>query len=152
MNKFNFRLQKVLEYKAHIEKQRQQELIRIQVRLEQEKQRLSTLCDEQQAYQHNRLESTQQGATQNEILMIEKYLQHLKRKIQEQNQIIDQHRTHFTKKQTELRAIMQEKKSLEKYKEKKRAEYEKLILNQEQNFLDELALKNYQPVIQKANQ
>jgi flagellar FliJ protein len=152
MKKFNFRLQKVLEFKEHIEKQKQQELIRIRTRLEQERQTLLKLSNEQQTYQHNRLESTKQGATPNEILMIEKYLQHLKRKIQKQYLIIHQQQIHFTKKQEELRAIMQEKKSLEKYKAKKRTEYEKLIMGQEQNFLDELAIRNFQPLIHKVTQ
>lgn len=143
MKKFNFRLQKVLEYKEHIEKKRQQELAIIQTRIDQAKQVLTDLNQEQNNYQTNCAESVIKGTTRENILMIEKYLQALKTKIKFQEGVLKQQLMFFKQKQQQLRAISNEKQSLEKYKEQKKEEHEKNLMAIEQDFLDEIALRKY---------
>lgn len=146
MKKFKFRLQKVLEVKQHLEKMRQQELALLLDKLKAEKIFCDKCINERDDYRQMRIRTERQGAGKSEILMIEQYLQHLKKKIIHHHQIVDRLELAISEKQHELRKVMMDKKSMEKYREKKHTEYEKTVLFSEQIFLDELAARKFQPI------
>ena len=146
MKKFKFRLQKVLEVKQHLEKMRQQELALLLDKLKTEKIFCEKYINERDDYRQMRTRTENQGARKSEILMIEQYLQHLKKKISHQHQIVDRLERAISEKQRELRKVMMDKKSMEKYRDKQHNEYEKTVLFSEQIFLDELAVRKFQPI------
>ena len=147
MKKFNFRLQKVLELKQHIEKRKQQELASLIKKLDGEKIVMKKLMDERESNQHQRKQFEGKGTKLLEISLVDKYLQFVRQRINHQKQVINQLETAISKKQSELLAAMKEKKTLENYKQKKRNEYQKAVQIMEQNFLDELAIRKYHPTI-----
>jgi len=144
VKKYKFELQTVLEVKQHLEKQRQQQLAALESKLNAEKKALLSLIQEQSLCRQKRMTIEQEGAQSHDILMIESYLQKLKHTIQLQQRTVNQLKMAFNKKQQELINVMREKKSLEKYKEKKQGEYDKSVLSLEQKLLDELAIRKFQ--------
>jgi flagellar FliJ protein len=143
MKKFKFQLEKVFEFKQHIEKTKQQELAVIHEKLESSKQFLEHLLQKKEAYLQERIQVVKNGGKRVEIMMLEQFSNHLKKRIQYQHQIIKNITTDFLKKQAELREAVKEKKSLELYKDQKLEEYQKEALVFEQNFFDEVALRKH---------
>jgi flagellar protein FliJ len=151
MKKFKFPLQKVLDLRQHLEKSKQQELFALKKKLNAATLTLDTLRDEHVSYQLRRMELEKKGTSSLEILRIEQYSNYLKLKIQEQQVVIKQINDQILKKQKELLEIRKGKKSLEIYKEKKIKQYQKELIMSEQNFLDELATRNYNPIVRPNN-
>jgi len=143
MKKFTFKLQQVLEYKKHLEKRKQQELATILNRLDAAQKFLNQLIQQRTSCQQEMIHIEKKGCTQVELLMLEKFNQSLKKRIEHQNQVIAGIQEEYTTKQIELLEATKEKKSFEIYRSKKFEEYKKALLTFEQNYLDEIAIRQF---------
>ena len=143
MKKFHFKLQKVLEFKEHLEKRKQQELSVIQNKLDTANNDLDNLINEKSISQQEHKNMISNGCKLLDIMLFDQYCEGLKIKIEHQNIVIKNISNELLNKQTELLNIVKEKKSLETYKDKKINEYQKVLNTFEQTLLDEVALRQF---------
>lgn len=147
MKKFKFPLQKVLEIRQHLEKEKQHELAVILNRLAVEQQKMKSLSQQKEGYIQKRIETVQQGAHSWQILEIDRFIKYLKVSIENRKKIIEKINIEVSKKQDEIISIMKEKRMMEIYKDQKRTEYNKELQKWEQDFLDELAIRQFHQAI-----
>ena len=138
---FSFPLQKVLDMRQHLEDQRAVELGQAKQELFKEQQllnRLNTLkiealrASEQELADSLRL---------NKIRMLESYLVQLNERIERQKEIIMQKNELVEKKRRELLKASQDKKVVEKLKERQFEAHRKSLRLKENKMIDEVALR-----------
>lgn len=144
MKKFIFRLQKVMEYKEDIEKQKMGELAEAENRLMVEIEKLETLKKREQAYLDEIDVMRQQTVIHPvEIQALYRYIEKLKSMQNAQRVQINKAKKVVEAKRQALVLATQEKKVLEKLKEKQVQAYEAEVARQEQIFFDEIASTKY---------
>ena len=140
MKKFRFRLQKVMEFKEEVEKQRKQELGKARKRvLDEEK-----VLDGLQARDHDcRLQIADKCNAETidprEIDNYYRYLKQLKVQMEMQGHRIDEAKKIMEDKRQDLLAATKERKILEKLKERKYNDFMIDLARREQFVLDDLA-------------
>ena len=131
---YNFRLEKVLNYKETIEDFKKAEYGEIHQKLNKEESILLDYNMYKEALIKDKNQSTRKTNVGN-LKLFNDYLKDISKNIETQEQIVDDTKTELEKVKEELMIAMQEKKSFEKLKEK---DYE--------NFLDE-SRKNEEKII-----
>lgn len=144
MKKFRFRLQKVMEFKEDIEKQRMLVLGEAKKRVQIEEEKLRNLQHQDQECR-NRVSEKE---SENQINPVEmnlyyQYLKGLEDRMELQGDLILKAEEEAEKKRQALLAVTKERKILEKLKEKRLADYTSELLKKEQFLLDDLASTNY---------
>ncbi len=138
MGAYKFRLQKLLDYRVGVEKDRKNELGLSIRRLENEKDRLSFLKNEMEAMKRTFSEKTSQGTTANELKLLANYIDYYKRGIKEQKTKVKMAEDYVTACREELVKATQEKKILERLDE---IDYGKYLYNEqkiEEKLVDDL--------------
>ena len=138
---YNFRLEKVLNFKETIEGFKKAEYGEVHQKLNKEE---SILLD-YNMYKENLLkdkdESTRKTSIGN-LKLFNNYLKDISKNIETQEQIVDDTKVELEKVKEELMIAMQEKKSLEKLKEKDYEEYRDVSNKKEEKLIDEIVTFN----------
>lgn len=138
---FSFPLQKVLDVRQHVEDQRAIELGQAKQELFKEQQLLNHL----QMLKEKALNISEEELTQalhlSKIQMLESYLIQLNEKIDVQKKLIKTKKSEVNKKRRELLKASQEKKIVEKLKERQLEVHRKSVRLQENKIIDEVALR-----------
>ena len=144
MKKFNFRLQKVMEFKEDIEKQKMGELAQAENVLLLEVDKLEVLKKRESEYVAKVNDMREQGIIHPaEMESFCHYIDKLKiMQTVQIKQIAKAEKNVEAKRQILIKAT-QEKKIFEKLKEKQLAEYEAEFARQEQIFFDEIASNKF---------
>lgn len=140
MKKFRFRLQKVMEVKEEVEKQRMLELVEAKKCVSQEKEELERL----QIRNRECWEKIEERKTEDRINPVEMnlyycYLRKLGNEIDLQNNRVQDAENEMEKRRRILLDASKERKILEKLKERKYTAYRSEMLKMEQDFFDDIA-------------
>lgn len=143
MKRFEFGLQTKLDVTVTREDQAKQELALRRAQLDSEKRRLQALeAEREQCYQ--RLRQGQQEVLQlDQLALVKSYLPRLKERIAAQAEQVRRAENEVQAAQQRLQELMQERKALEKLRDKEYAEYQQEVLRQEQLVIDEVAITGY---------
>jgi len=139
MKKFSFKLQKVIDVKESIEKQKMMELAEAEREVKIEKEKLQKLLTKKQRYIELFTEKKENGpinaSDANQFL---RYIDKLRKDIEKQKERIEIKIKEAERRRNDLIEIVKDKKILEKLRENKLVDYKKDVIKQEQNFLDEV--------------
>lgn len=143
MTKPPFRLQTLLTLKANLVEARELELSELRATQEREEERLMTLETVRQECQ-NRLRQQEQGNLNISDLSYQwAILEQMDHAITAQAKVVQEARQRVEEKRVELIALLQEKKVLEKLKEKADLEWAQEVARAEAKFMDELSMTRY---------
>jgi flagellar FliJ protein len=135
---YNFKLQKLLDYKISIEEQKKNELSLAIKRLEEEKGVLEELLNKQKEMDSKFQKKTSEGIEVNELKLLVNYIDYYKRRIKSQRINIRMAEDYLESCRDELIKASQEKKMMEKLKE---IDYEKYLYSEqkkEEKLVDDL--------------
>lgn len=143
MKKFSFRLDAVLKLKQKKEDNFKLELAELKRTLEYEKAWLSKLKNDKLKCQNKLLQLRNKLMDINKLILYEKYLEALDRKIVTQTNCVSECKTAIEKKRIELLEASKEKKAVEKLYDKKYSEHLNNARKQEQKLFDEISTVKY---------
>lgn len=138
MPKFNFRLQPVLNLKIQIEESLKNELGKATRKLEDEKEVLRRIQEEQEECMKQMNSDSSMGVRIEKLREYSAYLSFLKEKIMLQKENINIAQKNVDKYKEQLVKAMQEREILEKLKEKKYQEFLAELNKSEQRLIDEV--------------
>ena len=136
-----FKLQKVLEVRKIIEKEREKDLSLSLQKLVLAEKELDRLYLKRSSFTDSMKFGI--GTIVRSISEHHDYLASLTKTINDQNNTIDEIKKEVEKKQQILMSAVQDRKVIEKLKEKAQLEFEKEMAVKEQGFLDEIAMRKY---------
>ncbi|MBN2008071.1 flagellar export protein FliJ [candidate division KSB1 bacterium] len=150
MKRFQFRLERVLQLKQQMELQKQQELGVVTARMQIAEHTLAEMETRRSEYHQQRNDLVKTGSSQRDIFMMNQHQQHLKQLVKKQKQVIARIQKEVMAKQAALQDAVREKEKYEQYHAHKWDEYQRSVLAEEQQFLDEVALRkhHFDPQIQ----
>ena len=140
---FKFRLQSYLNVKEKIEDQKKLDYGKALNKLEEEKREKVLLENEKSMNIHKFRESIEGGIKPLELQNYNNYIEYMKKRIAEQDIMIDIAQQNAEKCRVELVEAMKNRKMLETLKEKDREEYNKEQLLAEQKIVDEIVSYQY---------
>ena len=143
MKSYNFRLERVLDYRQGLEREVQQELAECERNLLEKKQRLEFLQMEHVRTQSALKNTEEKILNLDELLMLSSYLYYLERKIEDQEEIILKCEEEVLKIQEKVKAAMQQRKTLEKLKEKDFRIFQAEVNAEENKVIDEAGLRMF---------
>lgn len=143
MAKFVFRLQSLLNVKIQLEKSLKDELGKAVAKVEEEKSKLAQIENDRENYINQVNNKSAKGIRIGEIREFNSYIVFLREKIEFQKENIKKAQKIVDKYREQLVKVVQEKKMLEKYKEKQYQQYLKEQQGQEQKLIDEIVSFNY---------
>ncbi len=141
MASFNFKLEKVLNYKETIEGFKKAEYGEINQKLNEEEKKLHDYND----YKENLINDRNQYEVKTNIgnlKLFNNYLRDVSKNIENQEEKVDKTKEELEKIKEELLIAMQEKKSFEKLKEKDYEEYLDESKKEEAKIIDEIVTFN----------
>lgn len=138
MKRFHFRLQKLMDAKESEEKEKQRLFGEAQQLVIESEMELNSLEDALEQSIRERRTLQERKVSIAELMIHDKWKIHLQKKIREQQTIIRQRMEIAEDRREELVIVSQEKRVLEKLKEKRWADHEKQLNAEEQSFLDDL--------------
>lgn len=140
---FKFRLEKVLDMRIQKEQRLQQRFQELLAMAEFERQKLAALEERQQQYREE-LSQKQKGSVEvNEVMNYLSYLELLAEAIIQQTEILREAEERAEEARLDLVQASQEKKAVEKLKEKQLEEYNKEQLREEIIFLDDISSSRF---------
>ncbi len=137
MGKSRFRLQKVLEIRETIEKERQKELSLSKGRLKREEEHLESVRSQKNAFAR-RMNQVARARVRN-LVEQHNYLATLSQAVSEKRVDVSQVRQEVEHRRKNLLQASKERKVLEKLKERREEELAAQLARSEQAFFDELA-------------
>lgn len=144
MKKFRFQLETLLKVTRMKKDRAEVAFAEVSRRLEEERQQLSRYLEEmQQGHKDYDEIIAAHRMTVGTLMTYNSFFDWKRRQIEAQQDLITQTRAEQQKKLRELMAVMNELKSIEQLKEKRRREYIEEMLAEEQKMLDEIGLNLY---------
>ncbi len=143
MKKFAFRLESVLNLKTQMEDNAKNNLARATKELENQKEYLKDLRNVNNKSMNSLTEEVDEGIPVYRVQIYNNYLSLMKEKIANQKEKVNVAERNVDKNREHLIKAMQERKVLDKLKEKKYDEYAKDQLKEEQLGIDELNSYNF---------
>lgn len=139
MEKFVFKLQKVLDYKFEIEEKKKDEFVKAQKKLLLEKNKLESLIE----YKKNAVEDKSNYKSKLDYQLLLNYIDVMDDKIENQMAEIKKAEDEFAIKKDELIKSTADRKVIERLKEKAKDEFDLEIGQKEQKLNDDFALFSY---------
>jgi flagellar FliJ protein len=140
---FKFNLQPVLNHRQFIEDSLQKAFAHLKGLLAKEQDRLVHYERQQQYLTEELVQKQRQGTTSSALLLYINFLDQLKSDLAQQQQKVAALENQIALKREELLDAMKDRKSLERFKEKKITEHRDLVSKKEQAFLDEIAINRH---------
>lgn len=138
---YNFKLEKVLNYKETVENFKKAEYGDVHQKLNYEEEKLLNYNLHKESLIYDKTRSTQRTNIGN-LKLYNNYLQDIAKNIENQEDIIDETKQELEKVKEELLIAMQEKKSFEKLKEKGYNEYLDESKKKEEKIIDGIVTFN----------
>lgn len=135
---FRFRMQSMLNLRQQVEEQTKNRMAVAMNRLQMEKDKLMLFKEEKRTVTEELNREASSGITVSNIRRFNAYIGHLNEKVDRQNAVVKQHIRNADKIREELIKAMQDRKVLEKLRERKYEEFGKELLRMEQRAVDEL--------------
>lgn len=138
MKKFDFKLQKLLEYRRGIEDKLLGELAAIRAEHEREMIMLQQMTKERNSFREKMKHQLSKGSAE-DIMQAYHYLNELSRRLEGQKITLRQVGEQRDNKTSQVVEAAKDRKALERLREHKRAEYRRELEADEQKFLDDIA-------------
>ncbi len=140
---FKFRMQSFLGVKEKIEDQKKLEYGKALKKLDDERNLLKELCDKKENLIYSIRNSIHSGIRPEELRRYNSFLDYIKRKIEDQKNVVKKAEEFAENKRLELVEAMKERKMLDVIKENDKIEYNKEQLLKEQKIVDEIVSYQY---------
>ena len=140
---YRFNLQVLLDYRKRVEEGIQIELSHVQRKLEEEKQLVISYREEKNFYEEELLRREEREIDVEEGILYRDYLKGMRAKIKKQEEIVTRMRVELDKKREELLAVTNNRKILEKVKEKDWEKFARELARREGMFIDEVGIRGY---------
>ena len=140
---FKFRLESFLGIKEKIEEQKKLEYGKALKKLDEERAYLESLETKKKDVIDNMRNSINSGIRANELKSYNNFVDYIKLRIEEQENVVRKAEIYAEQKRIELVDAMKERKMLEVLKENDRVEYNKEQLLKEQKIVDEIVSYQY---------
>lgn len=150
MKKFIFKLETVLNVKERREEQLKHELMKLQALKIQEEQLLGEVKEKRAYISRQKSDENKQGTDIQNLIYFEQYLGVLLKKIDDTKKSIKVLEEKADIKRVEVVEASREKKVFEKLKEKQFGEFQRIVIQNEQKVLDEMAVTRFNRKEQKS--
>ena len=137
MKKFSFSLDTVLDYKGQVLESKQNEHGRALAAQTQQEKLVTKLRSEYLSYKEELNEKRKQGLTVIEAISYESYMNHLDSMIRIENEKLEDLKEYQEQKRGEVVEAKKETSTIEKLKDKKKKEYDKIFLKKDELFIEE---------------
>jgi flagellar FliJ protein len=137
MKKFSFSLDKVLNYKEQVEESLRNEHAQILRNILLKEEEIEGMEAEFRAWSDECRQRELQGATIVEIRLYESYLNNLSHRIDQERDFLERLRVFEERKRQELVEAKKETASIDLLKTKRRAEYEKELIKEQEQIIEE---------------
>ncbi|MCT4606720.1 MAG: flagellar export protein FliJ [Marinisporobacter sp.] len=138
MLKFSFKYENLLKVKEKHEDVIKGKMHKAQSKLQDEKNKLKELQNQKNDCEKHISLKMQNGINIKDLKVYDSFLIGLKRKMDEQRQVIEQCKIEVNKYKQELMKAAMEKKTFEKLKEKEKEKFYYIEKKEEENFVDQL--------------
>ena len=143
MKKFNFRLQKLLDFRKWREKSSQQVLAAAQRERENARQELERKIQEVEVQNQNSLDQVSKGIKAGDALAGSLYSQRLQKEANLKERKVQECDVTVIEKREELIEVSREKRAIEKLREKRQSEYIQETSRKQQTVLDDDAVRRH---------
>jgi flagellar FliJ protein len=143
MKKFQFKLETVLNVKERREEQLKHELMKLQALKIQEEQLLAEVKEKRAYISKQKSDENKKGTDIQSLIHFEQYLGVLLKKIDDTKKSIKVLGEKADIKREEVVEASREKKVFEKLKEKQYTEFQRVVIQNEQKMLDEMAVAKF---------
>lgn len=138
-----FALESVLSYRSKVKERLEREMAAVEIALEGEEAKLSSYLELERNYR-NELETVQsRGAEIDQLALYYSYIRRLKKMQEGQRAVVEQRRRERDAKRVEVLKAHQDKKILEKLKQKQEALYRAEEQKISQTVMDEKGVRSY---------
>ena len=138
MKKFQFPLQKILEYKIHVQKKEKDTLKAMQLEYNLLEEHMKELKKSYEQYKNEYLSKASKGMPVRELVMLCTYITEIQKKIKALQAEMEEAKEKIDRQIDVLLAVTREKTTIEKLKEQKLFEYSEEERKKEEKFIDEL--------------
>ncbi|MDU2066226.1 MAG: flagellar export protein FliJ [Sporomusaceae bacterium] len=143
MQRFRFRLETLLKVRRRREEQAQLRLTQAIENLRQAQEDLSLLVDRIEAHRQEWQNALSQNKTIADFILYSAYFKQLTLQMDNQKEVVIAAEKSHLESLFVFQEAMKQRKVVERLKEKKRQQHYRELLQQEQNFLDELGTQRY---------
>jgi len=143
MKKFQFKFATVLTVKEKKEEALKHELMKLQALKIEQEQLLAAIDGEKNAMFREKGSEKERGTNIQQLQYFEQYIAVLHHQMDLTNKKIEELEGKVTDKRTEVVEASREKKTFERLKEKHFTGFKKMVLDNEQKQLDEMAISKY---------
>jgi len=140
---YKFNLESLLNHRKHTEEIRQKELAESKRLLGDEKKKLRDYKNKKQKYWTQLQQKQKEGNPASEILVYIHYIERLSKDISGQRQRVLAAKKKFGQKRIALIEALKKRKILDKLKAKGLKEYQQMMRQKEQNFMNEIAANQH---------
>ena len=137
MKKFSFSLDTVLDYKDQILESKQNEHGKAMAAQNEQEKIIIKLKSQYHTYKEELNEKRKQGLTVIEAISYESYMNHLDSMIRIENEKLEDLKEYQEQKRGEVVEAKKETSTIEKLKDKKKKEYDKIFLKKDELFIEE---------------
>jgi flagellar FliJ protein len=142
MKKFNFSMQKVLEYNGHIQNQEKNILKEMQINYHKLCKEMDELLQKYEAIKVDYQNKCEAGIVINEIIIIKSYTKGIQTKINEQSKQIETVKIEIEQQIQKIVDITRDKTSMEKLREKHLEIYKTIERKEEEIFINEFIVNS----------
>lgn len=141
MKKFQYKFQKILEYKGKIEKIQIREFSKVKKEYEEEKEKLNEFIEYKNRISKDR-DKLIEHTTIEDLKLFSSYINIINRRINRQKSVVNNKQKEFNKAQIKLVNATQERKIMEKIKDRDYDEYLYLVKKEEERHNDQIVSFN----------
>jgi flagellar FliJ protein len=143
MKKFRFKFETVLNVKEKKEEALKRELMKLQALKIEQEQLLARIDEEKKSMAHAKGAEKVHGTNIQQLRYFEQYISVLRRQMDLTNKKIEELEGKVTDKRHEVVEASKEKKTFERLKDKHYTGFKKMVIDNEQKQLDEMAISKY---------
>ncbi len=143
MKKFQFKFETVLRVKEKKEEALKRELMKLQALKMEQEQLLERISEEKNATAREKGRENEHGTSIQQLQYFEQYLTVLRRRIDDTNARIKEFELQANDKRLEVVEASREKKTFERLKDRHFTVFKKIVIDNEQKQLDEMAISKY---------
>ncbi|UCF85777.1 MAG: flagellar export protein FliJ [Desulfobacteraceae bacterium] len=146
---YNFNLEPVLKHRKLVEENLQKELAVLKLSLVNERKRLQTYKESRSKFLVELHRKQEEGTTISDVFLYLPFIEQLSKDIEKQNKTVSDLEKDVEQKRQDLVEASKKKKTLEKLKDKGLKAYKQEMIKNEQEFLNEVAVNQFNGKIRR---
>ena len=146
---YNFNLEPVLKHRKLVEENLQKELAVLKLLLVNEREKLQTYKESRSKFLVELQRKQEEGTTISDVFLYLPFIEQLSKDIEKQNMTVSDLEKDVEQKRQDLVEATKKKKTLEKLKDKGLKAYKQEMIKNEQEFLNEVAVNQFNGQIRR---